>query len=369
MLTLRPAHRLLLSIFLFVPAVLAAHIREGEAVTIGLLLPDREHADVVKAAELAIDQANREGGYHGSEFRLVVRTAEGFWGAGSKESVSLVYEDEVRAIVGSLDGRNGHLAEQVATKSHLAYIECLATDPTLSQAFVPWFTRVVPNDNQQARALVAEIRARGGGKTALLSSGDYDTGYAARSLTKALAQAGITPMILERDAGQDADPLIEKILEADVRHLILLFGSPWIDRLVAGLKQHRPGLYLYGTLHFHMDLEQRPAPLENYEGACLVGSAHPWTRSGQILMTRWSEHYAGFPQLPQVYVYDAVRQVIAAIHRVGLDREKISQCLLEGIFEDASTGSIRFDELGNRLDAVTLVGVKEGRLIRIAPGP
>ena len=34
------------------------------------------------------------------------------WGAGSKESVSLVYEDQVCAIIGTLDGRNGHLAEQ-----------------------------------------------------------------------------------------------------------------------------------------------------------------------------------------------------------------------------------------------------------------
>ncbi len=83
--------------------------------------------------------ANERGGFNGSPFKLVVRTTEGPWGAGSKESVGLVYEDEVRAIVGSLDGRNAHLAEQVVAKSHLVYMETKATDPTLSQAYVPWF--------------------------------------------------------------------------------------------------------------------------------------------------------------------------------------------------------------------------------------
>ena len=88
----------------------------------------------------------------------MIRTAEGFWGAGSKESVGLVYEDNVRAIIGALDGRNGHLAEQVATKSHLTYIETYATEPTLSQAFVPWFMRVVPNDNQQSAIILDQIQ-------------------------------------------------------------------------------------------------------------------------------------------------------------------------------------------------------------------
>ena len=119
-------------------------------ISIGLLLPDQSYSNVAAAARLAIEEANKNGGYMQREFELVIRTAEGFWGAGSKESVGLVYEDHVRAIIGHLDGRNGHLAEQVATKSHLAYIETFATEPTLSQAFVPWFMRVVPNDNQQS---------------------------------------------------------------------------------------------------------------------------------------------------------------------------------------------------------------------------
>ncbi len=330
---------------------------------LGLLLPDRSHSEVIKAARLAIDQANREGGYKGVPFGLSVRTAEGFWGAGSKESVNLVYEDRVRAIIGSLDGRNGHLAEQVATKSHLAYIECMATEPTLSQAFVPWFTRVVPNDNQQARALLGEILKRGGGKTAILTSGNYDTRYAVRSLTTALASEGMPPVQLsvETDPSGLSD-LISSLGNTGVQHLVMPFGSPLVDQLAGRIHETLPDLQLYGTLHFHMDLEKRLVPMEGYEGTCMVGSPHPWNREGQLLMTEWYERYGELPDLRQVYVFDAVKRLIAAIRLEGLNREAISKSVLEDAYEGASTGPIQYDELGNRLSAVTLVQVENGQL-------
>jgi ABC-type branched-subunit amino acid transport system substrate-binding protein len=350
-------------VFLSTPEDHGFHFQE-EAIRIGLLLPDTSHMGVTKAAELAIDQANREGGYNGNRFELVVRTAEGFWGAGSKESVNLVYEDNVRAIVGSLDGRNGHLAEQVATKSHLAYIECLATEPTLSQAFVPWFSRVVPNDNQQARALVAEIQARGGGVTAILTSGDYDCRHATKSLTKALASADVPVLRLEVKPGTaDADSLVHILLDAGTRQLILPFAAPLIDRMIVSLRQKEPDFHLYGTLHFHMNQERRAPSLDAYEGMVMAGSMHPWTRSGQLLVKEWFEQYGTLPHLEQVYVYDAVKCLIAVIRKAGPDREKVSQLLLESSCEDAVTGSIRYDELGNRLDAVTLVVVRHGNII------
>jgi len=95
------------------PDIPEEHLSPNGKIAIGLLLPDRSHWKVAEAATLAIEEANSKGGYKQHKFELVIRTAEGLWGAGSKESVSLVYEDHVRAIIGSLDGRNGHLAEQV----------------------------------------------------------------------------------------------------------------------------------------------------------------------------------------------------------------------------------------------------------------
>jgi hypothetical protein len=250
-------------------------------VVIGLLLPDHTHEAVIQAAEVALMGANRSGGYQGREFKLAVRTAEGFWGAGSKESVSLVYEDRVCAIVGSLDGRNGHLAEQVATKSHLAYVETWATEPTLSQAFVPWFTRLVPNDRQQAEALASLIHNRGGGSTAILSNpDDYDCRYAVESLQKALAKQNIPAREIPAGPGSVAAGLAQKIKNAGIQHLVLPYSSALTEQLIALMQAGNPAPSLYGTLHMHMDLEAKSLPLSTFEGAFWCPA--PMHRPGRV---------------------------------------------------------------------------------------
>ena len=189
---------------------------QQSSINIALLVSDSSNIRYIWDAEQAVVKANKSGGYQNQNFKLVVRSAEGLWGTGSKESVAFVYEDEVCAIVGSLDGRNAHLAEQVAAKSQLSYIEAYATDPTLSQAFVPWFMRVVPNDDQQAEALVELIIKNGGGEIGILSTDTYDARYAVKSLTKeATRKTGSSPLVISMDSlGKQEQRIIEKIRES-----------------------------------------------------------------------------------------------------------------------------------------------------------
>lgn len=321
-----------------------------EHISIGLLLPDRSHLGITGAAELAIEQANLAGGYEGREFKLLVRTAEGFWGAGSKESVSLVYEDQVRAIIGSLDGRNGHLAEQVATKSHLSYIETYATEPTLSQAFVPWFMRVVPNDNQQSELIAEQIRKDGGTRVAILSNGSYDCRYALKSLTKSLARkSGISPQVISLDtAGTELQEISEKIFGSKADHLILPFDEPFLGELVGMQKDRNPDLKIYGTLHFALEAEKQNKSWKHYEGMYLLGPLI----SGQESDFQAGSHAA--------FLYDAVNLVIHAIRQVGTEREAITDYISRSTFTNGASGSISFDELGNRTDAARLYQIKDG---------
>ena len=321
-----------------------------EQIAIGLLLPDLSHTGIIEAAQLAIDQANAEPANKDQEFKLVIRTAEGFWGAGSKESVSLVYEDQVRAIIGSLDGRNGHLAEQVATKSHLTYIETYATEPTLSQAFVPWFMRVVPNDNQQALSILKQIEKEGGGKIAILSIETYDTRYAVKSLTKAVAgETGMAPLVLDLDTtGNIQGDVIEKILDSNIDHLVLPFDASYLKDLIMTLSVEKPDLKIYGTLHFSMGLENRKDSWDSYEGIYMV-SPH---------LDR--DKYSALPNSQSAYMYDAVNLVINAIQQVGCEREAITDYISKSDYSKGITGSISFDELGNRQGASTLIRIKHG---------
>jgi len=321
-----------------------------EQIAIGLLLPDLSHTDVISAAEHAIDQANAAGGYMNREFRLLVRSAEGFWGAGSKESVSLVYEDQVRAIIGSLDGRNGHLAEQVASKSHLTYIETYATEPTLSQAFVPWFMRVVPNDNQQSVTILKQIIKEGGGKIAILSKETYDTKYAVRSLTKAVAgETGMAPLVLDMDTTSNIQgDVIEKILDSNIDHLVIPFDALYLKDLIETLAEEMPDLKIYGTLHFSMSIESREDKWDSYEGIYMIAPRLNSKKDDSL------------PDSRSAYMYDAVNLVINAIQKVGCEREAITNYISKSDYTKGVTGSISFDELGNRLGATTLIHIQNG---------
>jgi branched-chain amino acid transport system substrate-binding protein len=162
----------------FVPNVQASQNPEGpdETVKIGLLIPDNKSLAARHGAEMAIRKANEKGGFNGCPFQLVTRSMEGPWGTGSKEAVNLIFEEEVWAIMGSHDGRNAHLVEQVAAKACIVFLSAWASDPTLSQAFVPWYFSCVPNDLQQATALIEEIyNKRKINKIAAVSDNGYDS--------------------------------------------------------------------------------------------------------------------------------------------------------------------------------------------------
>ncbi len=147
-----------------------------QSVKIGLLIQDNSWSAAVHGSELAIINANYNGGLNGGMFQLVVRSMDGPWGTGSKQAVDLIFREKVWALIGLHDGRNAHLVEQAATKSQVVFLSAWSADPTLSQAFVPWFFNCVPNDNQQAESLYNEIyEIRQFGNIVVVHGSDYDS--------------------------------------------------------------------------------------------------------------------------------------------------------------------------------------------------
>ena len=59
-------------------------------------------------------------------------------------------------------------------------------------------------------------------------------------------------------------------------------------------------------------------------------------------------------------MYDAVNLVINAIEQVGTEREAITDYISKSDYSKGVTGSISFDELGNRQGASTLIRIQNG---------
>ncbi|MGD8328823.1 MAG: ABC transporter substrate-binding protein, partial [Acidobacteriota bacterium] len=123
-------------------------------VKIGLLAPlqgtsrDVEGRSLQRGVELALQGANRAGGYDGTPFELVSRNDQLLWGSSSNTLVDLAYAEQVWAVIGSLDSTSTHVALRAALKAELFIVNVGSTDPTVTETGIPWITRCTPDDRQ-----------------------------------------------------------------------------------------------------------------------------------------------------------------------------------------------------------------------------
>ena len=336
--------------------------RSGKTVKIGLLIPDNNSQAAKYGAELAIRNANEKGGFNGKPFQLVVRSMEGPWGTGSKQAVNLIFEENVCALMGSPDGRNAHLVEQVTTKARIVFLSAWASDPTLAQAFVPWYFSCVPTDLQQADALIEEIyNKRQLTKIAAVSDNDYDSKMGLENFVKKTKLTGkANPVQLFYDSqAQDFNGLIDQINSADVRGIIL-FGKPSASmRIISQLKERKMNQSVFGSLSLLGENEISGQNMKYYENVVLISPGNFSGSKGLAFREEFQKTYGKMPCAVAAYSFDGINLLIEAIRNAGLDRENIQRALAKIRYEGV-TGLIQFDDKGKRVGTPGLVEIKNG---------
>jgi ABC-type branched-subunit amino acid transport system substrate-binding protein len=111
---------------------------------------------MLQGARLALEQANARGGYLRRKipFEMVTVNDNGLWGASGNEIVKMAYNDQVWAILGTIDGANSHIAIRAALKAELVMMNTGDTDPTFIETNIPWVMRVIGDDRQQGYLLM-----------------------------------------------------------------------------------------------------------------------------------------------------------------------------------------------------------------------
>jgi branched-chain amino acid transport system substrate-binding protein len=321
------------------------------SVKIGLLIPYKKSNSARQGAELAIIEANEKGGYNGRPFRLVVRSMEGPWGTGSKEAVNLIFSDEVTAIMGSHDGRNAHLVEQVTTKTRIVFLSAWATDPTLSQAFVPWYFSCIANDLQQADVLIKTIyEKRVNAKIAIISLDDYDSKLSLESfLKRTKADGKPDPLqLIYSPALANASALLDEVSNAGVNTVVLFGKESAYAKLLEQIGKRKMNLLLYGSLSFLGDEQATATGRQMTGNAVAVPSCH-WSAPGdKTFIKAYQNRYGSTPNALASYAYDGMNVLLEAIKRAGTGRENIQKSL-SAIQYEGVTGPIRFDSKGNRI--------------------
>jgi len=287
---------------------------------------------------------------------------EGPWGTGSREAVSLIFGENVIGILGSHDGRNAHLVEQVAAKSRVVFLSAWSGDPTLSQAFVPWFFNCVFNNLQQADALIEEIyNRRNLARIAVVADNGYDSQSALNNFLKNLGKQGKPEPLrfLYDSTVKDINDLTEQIKRSEAGCILLFVQPPASVKIIQQLRLKQMNLPLFGSFELLDENHIASKYLQDYENISFVSSVDLAGRAGISFSEDYKKRYGIVPGAVAACAFDGMNILIEAIKRAGTERENIQKAIAEIKYEGI-TGTIRFDEKGNRKGTPGFVEIKKG---------
>ncbi len=323
-----------------------------------------EGGDMWCAASLAIEEANRAGGYKGLPFSLVAGWSDNPWGTGISKVVRMTYVDKVWAIIGGIDGPSTHLAEQVVAKARLTLLSAGSTDKTVNLANVPWMFSCLPGDHLQTPILAHEIASSIGQKSFLLVSAvDHDSHLFAIELSKSLGKYKLVPSyhFEFEPRRKDITELVNKIIEVKAHALVLIAGAEQSAQVISAVREKNFTGPVFGGICMG-----RRGFLEE-AGRAAQGVIFPLLytprKDSDSFQKKFTSRFGHRPDYLAAHTYDAVNLLVVAIRKAGLNRAKIRDAVRELSPWTGVTGTIKWDTLGGNSRTVRLGMVKAGAVI------
>jgi ABC-type branched-subunit amino acid transport system substrate-binding protein len=284
---------------------------------------------MLQGARLAIEQANARGGYlkRSIPFELVIANDNGLWGASGNEIIKMVYRDGVRAILGTIDGANTHIAIRVALKSEIVMMTSGDTDPTYIETNIPWVSRVIGDDRQQGYLLVDYLfRKMGYKRVGIIRASNRYGRFGVREINDGSRRLG-HPIILEmayRVGSTDFTLELERLKSANL-DAIVHWGDAEEGALVLN-QMRKMGMtqpFLCSDRCVQNEFVKRAGT--NAEG---VICSYPWNPDRQdpkleAFHKAFSERFGEKPETYAAHAYDGMNLLIWAIQVAGLNRAKI----------------------------------------------
>lgn len=329
---------------------------------------------MLQGATLAIEEANKKGGYNGLPFVLLPHNDAGLWGAAANEVVKMD-DEKVWAFLGSIDDIVSHVALRATLKVEILMICTGNPDPTYSETNIPWTLRVISDDRQSGYALVNYIfKKKGHSRVSVLRANNRYGRAGIMEFTDAALRLGHPLVIEERflDGETDFKKQLE-VIKKSSPDAIVLWGNAKECALI--LQQIRA----LGMMQpvFGSDRMVSPEFLtiagKLAEGIVSTCQYNPKADNPKLKAFQ-SNYYKRFVQEPDVFAahaYDGMSIIIEAIRKAGLNRVLIRDILLDlKTFQgyQGVTGKIIFDKTWNDIGDIWMVEVRDGKF-EFSPTP
>jgi len=355
--------------------------RDIKEVRIGFLGPLEGSAIVeygrqmLQGAILAIEEANKKGGYKGLPFKLMIHNDVGLWGAAANEIVKM--DDEgVWAWLGSIDDIVSHVAIRATLKLEIPNVNTGDPDPTFTETNIPWVIRVIPDDRQSSYVLSNYmIDIKNHKRIAVIRANNRYGRVGTLHFNKTTTRLGY-PIIIEERFG-DGDKVFTDQLERIKKmkpDAILIWGNPRESALILNeIRSMGMNQPVYCS-----DRVVNPEFLKiagaNAEGVVTTCQYNPDSDNPKYLAFKkaYIARFGMEPDVFAVHAYDGMNLIIESVKIAGLNRALIRDVLTDmKTFQgyEGASGKIIFDASWNNIRPIFLATVKNGKFVFSPPPP
>ncbi|HLO58956.1 MAG TPA: ABC transporter substrate-binding protein [Bacteroidales bacterium] len=329
---------------------------------------------MLNGATLALEEANKKGGYKGVPYKMMIHNDVGLWGAAANEVVKM--DDEgVWCWLGSIDDIVSHVAIRVTLKLEIPMVCTGDPDPTFTETNIPWVVRVIPDDRQSCYVLsnyVFEIAKYK--RVAVIRVNNRYGRVGVVHFNKTATRLG-HPIIIEerfKDGETDFSAQIDRVKETKPDALVI-WGNPKESALI--LQQLRAkGL---NQPVFASDRIVNPEFLkiagDLANGVMTTCQYNPDSKDPKLAAFRaaYKKRFGMDPDVFALHAYDGMNIIIKSIEKAGLNRAKIRDVLTDlKTFQnyDGVSGKIIFDKTWNNIRPIYVANIKNGKF-EFSPAP
>ena len=314
--------------------------------------PDHpKYGDFWTALQIAEKNINTGSGINGKPVRFLSVWTEDPWKGGISDMVRTIYEQDVWAMIGSVDSASTHLLEQVAAKARIPVINPVSTDKSANLANVPWLFSLLPGDHILAKVMMREIKSvlPETGPLVLISGTDHDSRLLSREVKTLLSAEKTGPGFI---FDYDPDIPLPWNLVDEKTKLFIVIAPPEESAAMASEIRDRfqapkiIGGPFMGRNRFK-ELCGSECPDFSYvsPGSCSPDSAF----SGEF------QGITGFdPDYADCSIYDAALLLRDALEKSGLNRVLLLQEIRNITPWEGENGTITWDPLGQNTRAGSL---------------
>jgi len=324
---------------------------------------------MLHGAQLAIEDANAHGGYHGKPFALKVHDDLPLWGASAMEIVKMRYQDHDWAMLGSVNGASTHIALRATLKLELPIMNTATNDPTETETRVPWLLRTFPDDRQQGYALADyifnQLKLKNVG--VLRSTSRY--GRLGDSIFIRMARRmGHQPVVEVKYApdAKDFSGQLQTLKRLGIDGLVVWGNAEQAGLILKQMRAMGMKQPVFGSSRVaYPEVVKIAGPAA--EGLVAVCAMDPERHDPKWLAFRaqFMKRFKAEPDPYASYAYDGMSILIAAIQKAGLNRARIMDALRQYAMKEyhGVSGDAFFDYTLNNIAPVTFAKIENGQFV------